>query len=99
MRETQRQLSSTTVQDPICGMTLDPGQAYASRVQGNETLSFCSERCVRQFDRDHARSATTGFSDGASLRRIELSVTGLSGKPGATHVEEQLQALPGIMQA
>ena len=80
-------------------MTLDPEQAYASRVQGSETFSFCSERCVKQFDREHAGSATTGVSDGKSLYRIELPVTGLSSKPGATYLEEQLKAQPGIAQA
>jgi P-type Cu+ transporter len=99
MRETQRQSSSATVQDPICGMTLDPEQAYASRVQGSETFSFCSERCVKQFDRDHAASATTGVSDGGPLRRIELPVTGHNGGPFAAHLEEQLKVLPGIAQA
>jgi P-type Cu+ transporter len=99
MREIQRQPSSATVQDPICGMTLDPGQAYASRVQGSETLSFCSEHCVRQFDRDHTGSATTGVSDGRSLHRIELPVASHNDRQGATYLEEQLKALPGIAQA
>jgi Cu+-exporting ATPase len=99
MKETQKQPSSAIIQDPICGMTLDPGQVYASRIQGSETFSFCSERCVRQFDRDHVKSATTGVSDGESLRRIELPVTGHNGGPLANHLEEQLKAQPGITQA
>lgn len=59
---TQHQAPQTTpsttitasVQDPVCGMTLDPQQATARRIRAGTTYYFCSERCVTQFDQTHA---------------------------------------------
>jgi P-type Cu+ transporter len=96
MIETRTQQSSSTVQDPVCGMTIDPAQAFATRALGKETLYFCSERCVQQFDREHTGSATTGVSEAGKLRRIEFPVTDWNGRHGAAHLEEQLIDLPGV---
>src|SRR5262249_15466678 len=51
---------ATTVRDPVCGMVLTMDEAAATRTSGGDTLYFCSERCVQQYDRAHAASATTG---------------------------------------
>jgi len=99
MIETNTQRSQAAVRDPVCGMEIDPTQAFATRIVGEETLYFCSERCVQQFDREHTVSATTGVSATETLRRIELSVADLDGRQGAKHLEEQLKTLPGIQQA
>lgn len=88
-----------TVRDPICGMELEPRQTFATRTVGGETVSFCSQHCVQQFERDHARSATTGVAENGHLRRIELSVADLDGRQGARRLEEQLETLPGVRQA
>jgi Cu+-exporting ATPase len=79
-------------------MTIDLAQAYATRRQDDVTVYFCSERCVQLFDRDHASSATTGFSPDKRLRRIELAVRDGNGRPEAAHLEERLLALPGVRQ-
>ncbi len=71
MRETNTQRSRTTVRDPVCGMAIEPAQAFATRTLDEETLYFCSARCVQQFDREHTGSATTGITDSGKLRRIE----------------------------
>ncbi|HCF86716.1 MAG TPA: hypothetical protein DEV72_16135, partial [Ktedonobacter sp.] len=60
MIETNTQRSQAAVRDPVCGMEINPAQAFATRTVGEETFYFCSERCVQQFDREHAGSATTG---------------------------------------
>lgn len=98
MIKTKTQQSSSTVQDPVCGMTLDPAQAFATRTVGGETFYFCSERCVQQFDREHTGSATTGVSEMGTLQRLDLPVTDWNGRHGAEHLEEQLLALPGVAQ-
>src|SRR5713226_5790782 len=98
MIETKTQRSQATARDPVCGMTIDPAQAFATRTEGLETLYFCSERCVQQYDREHTSSATTGVSETAQLRQIELAVTDLGGQQGAKRLEEQLKALPGVWQ-
>jgi len=99
MIETNPQASPPTVRDPICGMTIDPAKAFATRTEGLETLYFCSKRCVQQYDCEHTSSATTGVSDSGHLRCIELVVTNQGGRHGATHLEEQLLALPGVQRA
>ena len=99
MIETNTQQSQAAVRDPVCGMEINPAQAFATRTVGEETFYFCSERCVKQFDREHAGSATTGTSDAGKLRRIELSVADIDGQQGARRLEEQLRALAGVQQA
>ena len=72
MIETNTPQTQAAVRDPICGMEIDPTQAFATRIVGEETFYFCSLRCVEQFDREHTGSATTGVSDTGTLQRIEL---------------------------
>ncbi len=40
------------VKDPVCGMEIDPQSAFASREHMGQTLHFCSQSCVDQFDAD-----------------------------------------------
>ena len=99
MIKTNTQRSQAAVRDPVCSMEIDPAQAFATRIVGEETLYFCSERCVQQYDREHTGSATTGVSATETVRRIELSVADLDGRQGAKRLEEQLKTLPGVQQA
>lgn len=96
MIETTRPPSTANVRDPICGMAIDPAQAFATRSLGDETLYFCSQRCVQQFDREQTSSATTDIAESRKLHRIELSVASFDGRQGAKRLEEQLAALPGV---
>ncbi len=74
MLETKPQRSKAVVRNPVCGMTLDLAQAFATRTLDEQRIYFCSERCLQQFDREHTGSATTGVSETGQLRRIELAV-------------------------
>jgi YHS domain-containing protein len=38
--------------DPVCGMTVDPATAAATRVWAGRTYSFCSTGCAERFDVD-----------------------------------------------
>ncbi len=96
MIQTNTQQSQAAVRDPVCGMEIEPAQAFATRMNGEETVYFCSERCVKQFDREHTGSATTGVSDTGTLRQIELSVADLYGRHSASRLEEQFRDVPGI---
>ena len=69
MIEVNTQQPGAAVRDPVCGMSIDPAQAFATRMLGNEIVYFCSERCVKQFDREHASSATTGEPHGWDWQR------------------------------
>jgi Cu+-exporting ATPase len=41
---------STTVTDPVCGMTIDPAKAVGSSSYNGETFHFCSRGCETKFD-------------------------------------------------
>lgn len=98
MIKTPQSQQGATVRDPICGMTVETGQVFAQRTIGEETFSFCSEKCVQQFDREHAGSATTGVSDNGKLQHIELPVVAIDRQHGASRLEEHLKTLPGVRQ-
>lgn len=46
-----------TVKDPVCGMQIDPRAAAASREHDGETYYFCSDACLRQFEKDPGKYA------------------------------------------
>jgi len=43
--------------DPVCGMSIQPGRAAASRSVNGRTYQLCSASCVVRFDADPARYA------------------------------------------
>ena len=56
-----------TVRDPVCGMNIDPKNAFAKRDYMGQTSFFCSQSCVDQFDKDpHLNAAieTWGYKPG-----------------------------------
>ncbi|MDE3075385.1 MAG: heavy metal translocating P-type ATPase [Chloroflexota bacterium] len=91
--------SPTSVKDPVCGMPVNPADAFATRTEGDMTYYFCSERCVDQFDHERVASSTTGVSGQEGLRWIELPLVNLDPRHGADHLAEQLQSVPGVKQA
>lgn len=44
-----------TVQDPVCGMSVDPDAARWSAAHDGETYSFCCEGCSKKFAGDPER--------------------------------------------
>ena len=91
--------SPATVRDPVCGMAIDPNEAAATRVAGGQTLYFCSERCVAQFDHEHQPSATTGVAVAAGPRSINLPVANLTSRREGDHLAARVAALPGVRHA
>lgn len=45
----------TMLQDPVCGMYLDPSLALPLK-QGGQTLHFCSPECLNQYRERESRS-------------------------------------------
>ena len=93
------------IKDPVCGMEIEPEDAFATRQHMGQTYYLCSQACVDKFDADPHRyatavsSATTGVADGATgLLRIALPVAGLQ-KSGQTALEAVLRGLPGVNKA
>jgi len=92
------------VKDPVCGMPVDPGGAYASRVFRGETFYLCSAGCAATFDADPAGyaspvSATTGVAPLINGRvRIDLPLRGLN-RSGGPALAAALSAVPGVSEA
>lgn len=55
MKAPVRAAASAKVVDPVCGMSIDPADAFASTAHRGHLLHFCSESCKRQFDADPSR--------------------------------------------
>lgn len=45
------------VEDPVCGMPIDPSEAAGSASAGEHTVYFCSNHCRRIFANDPGRYA------------------------------------------
>jgi Cu+-exporting ATPase len=50
-----QQTSTTSHVDPVCGMTVEPETAAATRTAAGVTYYFCSTHCADTFDADPAR--------------------------------------------
>ena len=48
------------VKDPVCGMTIDSGNAAGQSSHQGQTYYFCSTDCKQQFDANPAKYARTG---------------------------------------
>ena len=102
--------------DPVCGMEIDPSQATGSRQDSQQIYYFCSDRCLREYDREHPAPApvpvpganldlvpgpvpvTSSSDQNETLQRIDLPVSDIEGRQGASHLENQLQVLPGVLK-
>jgi len=43
--------------DPVCGMTVEPASAAASRLHDGNEYYFCSTYCAEEFDANPAKYA------------------------------------------
>lgn len=89
-----------TVQDPVCGMNIEPQSAFVKREHMGQTFYFCSQSCVDQFDKAPHRymttSATTGFNPERVLTRIVIPLSGSLSNRHSTQIEAAVRALSGI---
>lgn len=44
--------ATTTFEDPVCGMTVTPAEAAATRIVDGDTVYFCSESCAAAYEAD-----------------------------------------------
>ena len=47
--------ADAVIRDPVCGMTVDPAKAAATREHDGTTFYFCSASCAQTFDADPHR--------------------------------------------
>src|SRR5262245_40025923 len=50
-----------SVQDPVCGMQVDPARAAATTVHQDQTYYFCHPGCLTKFKADPARYLSGGL--------------------------------------
>lgn len=48
---------AAAVVDPVCGMTIDPKNAFGKDTHDGETFHFCSQTCLSAFQKDAHRYA------------------------------------------
>lgn len=91
-----------TIHDPVCGMEVTPQSPFAHREHMGQTLYFCSQSCVDQFDAHPHRyvmtSATTGFNPERTLTRLDLPLGGLP-LVSALSIFEQTARLEAAVRA
>ncbi|MGE0160822.1 MAG: YHS domain-containing protein [Gemmatimonadales bacterium] len=92
-------MERNAVQDPVCGMTFERGDAVASSEQGNRTYYFCSETCRRAFEAD-----PTAFLDEQARRdakeTVRLPLLGVACAAGdRLPLEKALRRVPGVLEA
>ncbi len=51
----KKKSTTAKVVDPVCGMTIDPSTAAATREHDGTTFYFCSAGCAQTFDSDPHR--------------------------------------------
>lgn len=51
----KKKSTADKVVDPVCGMTIDPATAAATREHEGTTFYFCSPACAQSFDSDPHR--------------------------------------------
>ena len=61
------------VKDPVCGMEVEPENAFARRENQRGVFFFCSQNCVNKFDAephryDHPKGHEHHEEDGAQSR-------------------------------
>jgi Cu+-exporting ATPase len=71
-------VESTKVQDPVCGMQVDPDRAVDTRIRGGRRYHFCSPVCARRFD-------ASSPGDGSALKAEPV----VSAQPDAPVDREQ----------
>ncbi|WP_276272533.1 permease [Haloarcula litorea] len=80
-RENVQDAGDATVQDPVCGMELDPDEADHSTEHDGGTYYFCSESCKDSFDPEEAnptiREQATTLSGWKALADKQWSEWGM----------------------
>ncbi|MFC6723024.1 permease [Halobium palmae] len=80
-RENIQDENDSTVQDPVCGMEIDPDEANYSTEYDGETYYFCSESCKDSFDPEEAnttiREQATSLSGWKALADKQWSEWGM----------------------
>lgn len=89
--------TQTQVQDPVCGMKIDPTQAASQRDYNGATYHFCSDECRTKFDADPAQYVAPQAEGGAE--RCDLPILGMHCAACATRIEKALNKAPGVQQA
>jgi Cu+-exporting ATPase len=101
------------VQDPVCGMEIDPAQAEGHLDYAGTTYFFCSAQCRQKFEVNPTQfvkapepapaqvleNAPAAVNDEAAKERCDLPILGMHCAACATRIEKKLSRAPGVHQA
>lgn len=108
--ESDAKTPTTSATDPVCGMEVAPGKAYATETFEGVTYPFCSKSCLEQFQaepRRHAEGGATPVPDepepavqrppGAAA--MVLPVSGMTCAACVAKVTKALEGIDGVAGA
>ena len=105
---TQSEVQSR-VQDPVCGMEIDPEEAAEHLDYAGTTYFFCSAGCQRKFEANPAQFMAASApaqvpaqvleAAPAEAERCDLPILGMHCAACATRIEKKLSRAPGVQQA
>jgi P-type Cu+ transporter len=92
-------MTSNTVRDVVCGMTIDPATAAGSSVYQGETYYFCNPGCKAKFDADPKRFlAPAPSTEHVAPGTQHLAPSTKHPAPGTSGVEYTCPMHPEIVQ-
>jgi len=75
---------AAVAKDPVCGMTVDPARAAATRVHAGATYHFCSVGCAKRFEADPAaflpKAGGLPMSSGAMTNQADHEMPAMEDK-------------------
>lgn len=102
--EVQERVQSR-VQDPVCGMEIDPTQAAGHLDYDGAPYFFCSDGCRQKFEANPAQFAKAPAPAQvlahapAEAERCDLPILGMHCAACATRIEKKLSRAPGVQGA
>ncbi len=103
--------NAMTVEDPVCGMEVEPSSTTAAADFAGQTYHFCSERCREQFQNEPqryvegppeeaaAKGETCHPHGAAHEQSIRLGIKGMNCASCVTRIEGALRHVPGVTSA
>lgn len=91
--------------DPVCGMPVDPAQSPYRREYQGHTYHFCSNSCLQKFDAEPARYTASAKPEPpqqtatAEPQQVTIPIAGMSCNHCAEQIETALKAAPGVLKA
>ena len=89
--------------DPVCGMPVDPAKSPCRREYQGHTYHFCSTNCQQKFDAEPDRylaqaAAVIAPKVDVAPQQVTIPIAGMTCNHCAEQIEAALKAAPGVLQ-